>query len=71
MHIMKIKGSGKIPDYIQIRDNNFALISYFKASTFEKSLIKDNLGGYTTDVAQIIDKMNFGELYYIENKDKA
>ena len=30
MYILKIKGSNKIPDYIQIRDNAFTLIAYFR-----------------------------------------
>ena len=68
MHIMKIKGNGKIPNYIQIRDDNFALLAYFKAASFEKSLKKENLDSYIDDVARIIEDMNFGELYYIQNK---
>jgi len=68
MHIMKVKGNGKIPNYIQLRDDNFALLAYFKASSFEKSLKKENLDNYIGDVAEIIDDMNFGELYYIQNK---
>ena len=68
MHIMKIKGNGKIPDYIQIRDDNFALISYFKANNYENSLNSENLAEYKDDIAELIDNMNFGELYYIENK---
>ena len=68
MHIMKIKGNGKIPNYIQIRDDNFALISYFKANNFAKALIKEGLAEYTDDIAKLFDTMNYGELYYIENK---
>ena len=68
MHIMKVKGNGKIPNYIQLRDDNFALLAYFKASSFEKSLIKEDLEPYIKDVAEIIKDMNFGELYYIQNK---
>ena len=67
MHIMKIKGNGKIPNYIQIRDDNFALLAYFKACNYEKSLIKENLEPYVSDVAEIIEDMSFGELYYIKN----
>ncbi|MCK5845989.1 MAG: hypothetical protein KAG84_01005 [Bacteroidales bacterium] len=69
MHIMKVKGSGNIPNYIQFRDDNFALLSYFKASTYVKALAKDNLQEYTEDIALIIENMQYGELYYIKNKN--
>jgi hypothetical protein len=29
MYIIKIKGRTKIPDYIQIRDDDFTLLGYF------------------------------------------
>ena len=31
MYIIKIKGKAKIPDYIQIRNENMILIDYFRA----------------------------------------
>ncbi len=68
MYIMKIKGSGKIPNYIQLRDDDFALISYFKASAYINALANDNIQEYTEDIAEIINDMNYGELYYIKNK---
>jgi hypothetical protein len=31
VYIIKVKGKAKIPDYIQLRDENFVLIAYFRA----------------------------------------
>ena len=31
MYIIKVKGKTIIPDYIQIRDENFVLVAYFRA----------------------------------------
>jgi len=40
MYIIKIKGKAKIPDYVQLRDENFALKAYFRADRPEKELEK-------------------------------
>ncbi|MFN5795609.1 MAG: fructose-6-phosphate aldolase [Bacteroidota bacterium] len=40
MYILKVKGKAKIPDYIQIRDENFTLKAYFRVDRPEKSLSK-------------------------------
>ena len=44
MYILKIKGKAKIPDYIQIRDDDFTLKAYFRVDRPEKSLEKIGLG---------------------------
>ena len=68
MHIMKIKGRGKTPDYIQIRDDEFTLISYFKASAFATFLKKEDMLIYLSDIDDLIKNKSYGELYYIQNK---
>lgn len=35
MYILKTKGTAKIPDYIQIRDDDFILIDHFRADNSE------------------------------------
>lgn len=67
MHIMKIKGSGKIPNYLQIRDDNFTLVAYFRADKLEKGLKKFSLEPYLLHVEAIINDLNYGEMKYIEN----
>ena len=45
MYIIKVKGKAKIPDYIQLRDENFVLIAYFRADRPLKNLDKYGLEG--------------------------
>ncbi len=62
MYIMKIKGTAKIPDYIQIRDENFTLISYFRADRPEKALKKIGLSEHETKIKSIIEELQFGKM---------
>lgn len=45
VYIIKIKGKAKIPDYIQLRDESFVLVAYFRADRELKNLNKFGLGG--------------------------
>jgi len=62
MYIMKIKGGGKIPDYVQFRDDNFTLIAYFRADKPRKGLEKFELSQYADMVEEALPSMEFGEL---------
>src|SRR6202000_1424173 len=44
MYIIKVKGVAKIPDYVQLRDDKFTLLAYFRVDRPEKSLDKIGLG---------------------------
>ncbi|MEZ4827025.1 MAG: fructose-6-phosphate aldolase [Bacteroidia bacterium] len=35
-YLMKVKGKAKIPDYIQLRDENLTLIGYFRPGRKER-----------------------------------
>jgi hypothetical protein len=67
MYILKIKGKAKIPDYIQLRDENFTLQAYFRVDRPEKSLLKF---GYTDaqleKLLQIINELPFGRVMKLE-----
>ncbi len=67
MYLMKIKGSGKIPDYLQIRDNNYTLIAYFRADRLKQGLTKYKMTKYLEAINNCIGEMNFGEMKYLEN----
>jgi len=43
MYILKIQGTNKIPDFIQIRDNDFTLIAYFRMNNPKRALSRCNL----------------------------
>jgi hypothetical protein len=66
MYIIKIEGKTKIPDYVQIRDENFTLIAYFRADRPEKALFKIGLEQQTEKIMQIITDLPFGKMQKLE-----
>jgi hypothetical protein len=66
VYIIKVKGKAKIPDYIQLRDNNFVLIAYFRADRPLKNLDKYGLDGREEDLRRIIKELPFGKMQELE-----
>ncbi|MFN5627764.1 MAG: fructose-6-phosphate aldolase [Bacteroidota bacterium] len=67
MYILKVKGKAKIPDYIQIRDENFTLKAYFRVDRPEKSLLKFGFDDQKLEkLMKIINEMPFGVVQKIE-----
>ncbi len=66
MFILKIKGKSKIPDYIQIRDENFTLIDYFRVDRPLKNLDKIGLAGKEEYLTSLIAELPFGKLTRLE-----
>lgn len=62
MYIIKVKGKAKIPDYIQLRDDNFVLIAYFRADRPLKNLEKFGLEGKEEALSNLIETLPFGKL---------
>lgn len=62
MYIIKVKGKTKIPDYVQIRDENFTLLAYFRADRPEKALAKCGLESQTSAIKGIIETIPFGKM---------
>lgn len=62
MYIIKIKGKEKIPDYIQIRDEKFTLIGYFRADRPIRNLEKYGLQDKETQLKSLIESLPFGKL---------
>lgn len=62
MHIIKVKGKAKIPDYIQLRDDDFVLIAYFRADRPLKKLDKYGLEGKEEALKAIIEELPFGKI---------
>ncbi len=62
MYIIKVKGKAKIPDYIQLRDENFVLIAYFRADRPLKNLERYGLEGKETQLESLIRELPFGKL---------
>lgn len=62
MYIIKVKGKAKIPDYIQLRDENFVLVAYFRADRIDKNLEKYGLLGKEKQFYELVARLPFGKL---------
>lgn len=62
MYVIKVKGVAKIPDYVQLRDEPFTLLAYFRVDRPDKSLEKLGLGEKIEQIMQIVREMPFGEI---------
>ena len=62
MYIIKVKGKAKIPDYIQLRNEEFILVAYFRADRPLKDLHRYGLEGKETELAAVIAGLEFGKL---------
>jgi hypothetical protein len=67
MYIIKVKGKKKIPDYIQLRDENFVLIGYFSYKPGKPyRLEKFGLEGKEREFEEYVEKLPFGKLQKLE-----
>ena len=66
MYIIKIRGKVKIPDYIQIRDDDFALLSYFRADRPEEALRKIGLSNKEAEMKSVIASLPYGKIKKLE-----
>lgn len=62
MYIIKIKGKAKIPDYIQLRDEHFILVGYFRADRPLRDLEKYGLEDHEENLQNLINELPFGKL---------
>jgi hypothetical protein len=66
MYFLKTQGTDKIPDYVQIRDNQFVLLAHFKTTNPNNQIKKFGLEDYKEKILQLIDTTPFGILKKIE-----
>lgn len=66
MYIIKVKGKAKIPNYIQIRDDDFVLIAYFRADRPMKNIEKFGLEGKEEELEILIKSLPFGKLQKLD-----
>ena len=52
MYFLKTQGTDKIPDYVQIRDDNFVLIAHFKTNNPDNQIKKFGLETYKNKTKQ-------------------
>ena len=70
LYILKIKGTQKIPDFVQIRDEKMTLIAYFRLNQIEKGLIKNNLKQEIEGITSLLNTIPYGKIYkyFIKNE---
>ena len=66
MYILKIQGTGKIPDYIQIRDQDFTLIAYFRINNPKTALARCNLLHRMDKILQIAKELEYGKIQKLD-----
>ena len=62
MYILKIQGTKKIPDYIQIRDEDFTLIAYFRMNNPRRALTRCNLLGRMDEILKVAGELQYGQI---------
>ena len=62
IYILKIKGTDKIPDFVQIRDQNMTLRGYFRMDQQESGIKKNNLEKYRQIIIDTLKVIEFGKL---------
>ncbi|MDT3405671.1 fructose-6-phosphate aldolase [Mucilaginibacter terrae] len=66
MYIIKVKGVAKIPDYVQLRDDQFTLLAYFRVDRPEKSLDKVGLADKADYIMNLVKDLPFGQILKLE-----
>lgn len=66
MYILKVKGTAKIPDYVQLRDDQFTLLAYFRVDRPEKALTKAGLGDREAEIIRMIQEMPYGKMQKLD-----
>ena len=66
MYIIKIKGKVRIPDYIQIRDEQFTLLAYFRADRPERALKKCGLDHQMERIKDVIAELPYGKMQKLD-----
>ena len=66
MYIIMVKGKAKIPDYIQIRDQDFVLVAYFRTDRPLKRMDKFGLEGKDQELKSLIKGLPYGKLQKLE-----
>lgn len=66
MYIIKVKGVAKIPDYVQLRDDEFTLLAYFRVDRPDKSLDKVGLADKAEYIMNVIRDLPFGQILKLD-----
>ena len=70
LHILKIKGTDKIPDFVQIRDAEMTLIAYFRLNQITQGLKKKGLEEDTKRITSLLKEIPYGEIHKYFSKNE-
>jgi len=62
MYIIKIQGTKKIPDFIQIRIDDFTLVAYFRINNPRRALNRCNLIDKQDQIIELARKLPYGKI---------
>jgi len=62
MYIIKIQGTKKIPDFIQIRNDDFTLVAYFRINNPRRALNRCNLIDKQDQIIELARKLPYGKI---------
>ena len=63
LHILKIKGTKTIPDFVQVRDEQMTLIAYFRLNQIERGLTKNDLTTEIEGITKLLNEIPFGSIH--------
>ena len=66
MYIIKTQGTDRVPDYIQIRDENFFLVAYFRITNPKTALTRCNLADKMDMILDIAKGLEYGKIRKLE-----
>jgi len=68
MFIIKIKGKAKIPDFIQLRDDNMILLEYFSAARPLNKLKGYGIKSSDSEIMRYVENLEYGKLQKLNLK---
>ncbi len=66
MYLLKNKGTAKIPDYIQIRDNDFNLLAHIKSEKVESEISLLEYIKEKKSFLEVIAQLEYGKIVKFE-----
>ena len=70
LYILKIKGTTKIPDFVQIRDEKMTLVAYFRLNQIEQGLKKNGLQEEIQGITSLLRDIPYGKIHkYFKNDE--
>ncbi len=67
MYLLKIKGSGKIPDSLQVRDDEYNLKAYVILKNLRRGLEKNGFEAHVDELEKMVNEREFNEVFYFND----